>query len=186
MQAGFPGQDELARALACRPHPRPGEARHDAAVLACLTDQRLLLVRRRRDPRDKWSGHVGLPGGRYEPGDVTLLDTALRETREEVGFHALDHGRLLGSLGTYLARHREPADLAIAVFVAVLDDVPTLTLSNEIASAHWVALAQLQAGEAEVSEYAAPVPAYVPRVDGEPMVIWGITFGILERLRALG
>jgi len=34
--------------------------------------------------RDKWSGHIALPGGRQEAGE-TELQAAVRECREEVG-----------------------------------------------------------------------------------------------------
>jgi FPC/CPF motif-containing protein YcgG len=102
-----------------------------------------------------------------------------------VGFDVADHGHVVGALGTYNARHREPGDLAIAVFVALLDTAPKLILNEEITSAHWVALSELEISEAEVREYPKPVPAYVPTLDDEPAVVWGITFGILERLRAL-
>lgn len=36
------------------------------------------------------AGEVAFPGGKPERGDVTLLDTALRESREEVGLGAAD------------------------------------------------------------------------------------------------
>lgn len=185
MQAGFPDQGSIERSLAGREHPAPGATASDAAVLACLHGEALLLIRRRQDPRDKWSGHMGLPGGRREEVDATLLDTALRETQEELGFDPLAHGRLAGALGTQLARHRRPGDLAIAVFVALLDVRPELTLSAEIASAHWVPLAELTIDEARVPEVPEPVPAYRPLVDGERLVVWGITYRILERLRSL-
>ncbi|WP_369413842.1 NUDIX hydrolase [Lentiprolixibacter aurantiacus] len=45
---------------------------------------RLLLILRKKYP-GVHSGQVGFPGGREEPGDRSMLDTALRETEEEVG-----------------------------------------------------------------------------------------------------
>ena len=55
-----------------------------AIVLAPDPDA-VLLIRRAERAGDPWSGHMALPGGRYEPKDPDLLGTALRETVEEVG-----------------------------------------------------------------------------------------------------
>ena len=44
----------------------------------------LLLILRNRYP-GVHSGQIGFPGGQMEPGDKNLLDTALRESCEEVG-----------------------------------------------------------------------------------------------------
>ena len=52
--------------------------------MVLLHESDLLLVRRQTVEGDKWSGPMGLPGGRLEPEDATLLDTALRETMAEV------------------------------------------------------------------------------------------------------
>jgi 8-oxo-dGTP pyrophosphatase MutT (NUDIX family) len=184
-QMPFPARDAIRGALAPRPQPTTDQAERSAAVLVCLHAEEILLVRRRSDPCDKWSGHIGLPGGRYEDGDGTLLATALRETHEELGFHATEEGRLLGPLGTYLARHRKPDDLAIAVFVAEFESRPALTLSEEIAAAHWIGFSALVTTQVEVRERPELVPAYTPVSDEGKLVVWGITYGILERLRAL-
>lgn len=181
----FPSCVQLRTALSARPYPGLNDAERSAAVLICLHDDDILLVRRRTDPRDRWSGHIGLPGGKHEPGDDDLLATALRETHEELGFHATEQGEILGALCTYLARHRQPDDLAIGVFVAELAERPALVLSDEIDSAHWISLATLEQTQARVIEKTEPVPAYRPRSSEGELTIWGITYGILERLRAL-
>src|SRR3954452_25490336 len=102
----FPSLAVLAEGLAAQPAPVLEGAAIEAAVLVCLHEDAVLLARRALHEDDPWSGHAGLPGGRWELGDESLLATALRETREEVGIDSLAHGRLLGALGTHVGRGR--------------------------------------------------------------------------------
>jgi 8-oxo-dGTP pyrophosphatase MutT (NUDIX family) len=159
----------------------------EAAVLVCLHGGAVLLARRAVHPDDPWSGHVGLPGGRWQADDETLLATALREAHEELGVDPLAYGRLLGALGTHIGRGRRVSGVRIAVFVAALDERPALALSPELDSAHWVPLAELVPVAERVPELPdADVPAYaIALPGGDRMVVWGITYAILERLRAL-
>lgn len=183
----FPTLAMLADALADLPPPELEGAAIEAAVLVCLHDDAVLLARRALHPEDPWSGHAALPGGRWEPGDESLLATALREAREELGIELLDHGRLLGALGTHVGRGRRVSGVRIAVFVAALDERPPLQLSAELDAVYWVPLASLVPVTARVAELPDDdVPAYALELPGaETLVVWGITYAILERLRAL-
>jgi 8-oxo-dGTP pyrophosphatase MutT (NUDIX family) len=183
----FPPLAALADALAGTPPPALEGAAIEAAVLVCLHDDAVLLARRAQHPHDPWSGHAGLPGGRWEPGDASLMATALREAREELGIDPLAHGRLLGALGTHVGRGRRVSGVRIAVFVAALDERPVLELSPELDTAAWVPLDALVPVAVRVDELPdTEVPAYeVELPDGDRMVVWGITYAILERLRAL-
>ena len=56
-----------------------------------------VLIQRTSNPRDRHSGQVSFPGGRWEEGDGVLANVALREAEEEVGVpvHSIE---ILGQL----------------------------------------------------------------------------------------
>eukprot|EP01098_Paradermamoeba_levis_P007196 TRINITY_DN2981_c0_g6_i1.p1 TRINITY_DN2981_c0_g6~~TRINITY_DN2981_c0_g6_i1.p1 ORF type:complete len:314 (-),score=88.73 TRINITY_DN2981_c0_g6_i1:110-1051(-) len=59
----------------------------------------ILYIRRAINPRDRWSGHVGFPGGGAKEGE-TELETCFRETEEEIGLviSSPDEWRCLGQM----------------------------------------------------------------------------------------
>ena len=74
----------------------------DASVLVPIVEDedglRVLLTRRHH--AISYPGQICFPGGRADAGDADAEETALRETREEIGLSAR-HVRILGRLGTY-------------------------------------------------------------------------------------
>src|SRR5688572_28509345 len=61
-------------------------------------DADLLLIRRATREGDPSSGQIGLPGGNRSRSDLTLEETALRETGEELGLDLRSHGARIGVL----------------------------------------------------------------------------------------
>lgn len=77
-----------------------------AAVLVPIVgrDEGLtVLLTRRSDSLPVHKGQISFPGGRVEQHDVDDVETALRETEEEIGL-ARAHVEVIGRLDTYTTR----------------------------------------------------------------------------------
>ena len=68
---------------------------------------------------------------------------------------------------------------------AAIEGEPRLELSGEVDTAYWVPLDELEPTTTTVNELRGEVPAYRPVARGSELVVWGITFGILELLRGV-
>lgn len=185
-----------ARLSSHAPRAIDGDPARRAAVATVLRqgpetgETEVLLIRRAEHPADPWSGHMAFPGGRHEPGDPTLLDTALRETAEEVGLSLDPEADLLGRLDDLeaVARGRRTG-LVIAPFV-FHTAVPEPRLRPdpvEVAETVWAPLAPMARGDnATVYGYRwegreLQLPAY----DVEGRVVWGLTYQMLQSLFGL-
>lgn len=182
--------DDVRRALRPDVPPLgPGDDGRHAAVAAVVRSgprgAEVLLIRRAEHERDPWSGHMALPGGRFDADDAHLLATALRETREELGLDLARSARLLGPLDPVkpLGRGR-PIDLTIAPFVFELTSPALLEPNHEVVEALWAPLADFGSEETRASvsiDYEGQkleLPAW--NVDGR--VVWGLTYRMLEEL----
>lgn len=145
----------------------------------------ILLIRRAEREGDPWSGHIGLPGGRRDPGDADRLAVALRETREEVDV-SLGPEHLLGELDDLHPRTPTLPPVCIRPFVFGLQERPAARPSEEVAACYWLPLEDLLSraatSEVRIGAELVPVPCFRP---AEDIVIWGLTYRILLGLKPL-
>ena len=96
MAGPLPGRDaqykmaSLRRLQELEPYTGPPPDAKVACVLNLLhwreaKGWHTVLIQRTSNPRDRHSGQVSFPGGRWEEGDGVLANVALREAEEEVG-----------------------------------------------------------------------------------------------------
>jgi 8-oxo-dGTP pyrophosphatase MutT (NUDIX family) len=180
--------DTLARALGgllldvtSHSQPQPDEQVPAAVLVPLYThdeELRVVLTKRRTDLR-RHAGEISFPGGRRDPEDATLGDTALREAEEEIGL-ARDAVNLVGALertSTFLTNY------AIHPFVGLLEGERAWRASEtEVDTVLEPTLREVRAGRTrtrmERRGIAFETDAYV--FDGE--LVWGATARILEQL----
>lgn len=148
----------------------------------------VLFIRRAEHPSDPWSGHMAFPGGREELSDADLLQTAIRETREEISLDLVSSAQLLGRLDELpaVARGRRTG-LTISPFVFELTQDAPLQFNYEVQEVVWASLAQLLRGElaTKFSYELAGQRLELPAHDVQGRIVWGLTHRMLEGLLAL-
>ena len=154
-----------------------------ALVLRPSDNLELLMIKRAERADDPWSGHMALPGGRRSDHDVDLLQTALRETREEVGLE-LSREDLIGPLDEVHPRSTRLPPVVVAAFVVVTDPTAIVNADpREVEAAVWVPLDALRDPQA-VSELVIELGDFsraFPSIVYGDYTIWGLTHAILSQ-----
>ncbi len=145
----------------------------------------LLFIRRAEHPRDPWSGQMGLPGGRVDPGDASPLAAAQRETREEIALDLEALGRPLGRLSevrTHLPLGSVPH--SVVPFAFAVDGDPELRRNEEVQEALWVPLSFLmeRSNRSAFTWVRKGLPLPMPCYTFQGRVIWGLTLKIVDEL----
>ncbi len=148
----------------------------------------VLLMKRASNPTDRWSGQVSLPGGREEPSDTELIETAIRETREEVAVDLARHARFVGQLDAMQARNRTGlTGLAVTPFVFVATEPLVPQSSVEAELVFWLPLGLAAGGEisGEMPYDIGGRTIQLPIWTYESQVVWGMTRSMLAGLLKL-
>jgi 8-oxo-dGTP pyrophosphatase MutT (NUDIX family) len=156
-----------------------------AAVAAILRQgvlgTEVLFIKRAAREGDPWSGDIAFPGGKREPGDPSLLATAVRETAEEVGL-VLTPASFLGRLEDIAAGRN---NYRVAGFVFALDGADDVLVPNaEVAELLWTPLADLARPErtSVVTMVREGMAFDVPSIRLGEHVLWGMTYRMVGTL----
>jgi len=166
---------------------REGDFVH-ASVMMILKENgqsySMLFIKRPENERDPFSGHMAFPGGRMEGSDKSKLETAVRETIEEVGIDINLSGRILGALDDVNPNNPRARNYLVTPYLSILNEEVTIKPdSNEVEKVIWVPMPHLNddknaqvrmrdRGGRLVKDYAYNYEQYI---------IWGMTGRILHQ-----
>lgn len=167
----------------------------ESSVLILLfpkNDKPFLPLIKRPEYEGIHSGQISLPGGKKEEKDKTLIETALRETREEIGVDA----SLVTILGGLTPLYIPPSKFLVTPFVAFTEIrpqfVPDPTEVQKIFEApidYFLSSGNLLNKKMEIVRKTAGVEKVVkletPYFDLEGEVLWGATAMILSELKEI-
>jgi 8-oxo-dGTP pyrophosphatase MutT (NUDIX family) len=170
--------------------PPPGADSRRAAVLVPVLlepEGARLVYTVRKDHLQDHAGQISFPGGSSEPGDDSLLETALREAEEEIDLRP----DLVEVIGELEEMYIPPSDFRVSPFVGLLPPEAELVLQpDEVEEIFTVSLDELMSPETfrktllrrDGRDYEVPVFA----VEGSKMrrEIWGATAAMTAALLA--
>jgi len=158
----------------------PGRSRAAVLVALYFSEGALHAVfTRRRDDLRRHAGEVSFPGGRADPGDASLIVTALREAEEEIGLPPAGV-ELLGALAP---TSTVVTGYAVYPFVGLIEPGQQWRPSaDEVADVLELAVSDVRAGygRRRLTRRGLPIRTDVYDVGGE--VIWGATARIVSDL----
>jgi 8-oxo-dGTP pyrophosphatase MutT (NUDIX family) len=168
--------------------PPDADARRAAVLVPVLIEEgeaRLVYTVRKDDLVDH-AGQISFPGGSIEPGDESLLATALREAEEEIDLSP----NLVEVVGELEEMYIPPSNFRVSPFVGLLPPEAKMVLApDEVAEIFTVSISTLAAPETfrrvlwrrDGRDYEVPVFA----VEGPaPRNIWGATAAMTAVLLA--
>jgi 8-oxo-dGTP pyrophosphatase MutT (NUDIX family) len=161
----------------------------EAAVAGIIVREptaEVLVLKRKANPRDPWSGHYSLPGGRRDRSDGSLLDTCLRETFEECGV-LLSPDRMIKQYPVRAAGNALDRPVPVTTFLFELDEQPPIRLqTNEISCHEWLDLNYAADEENIIRRPMSPrFPGRLfPCLPAGAGFVWGFTYETLRMIIA--
>jgi len=111
--------ERMLREIRPQKKQRPGCGAFDATVVFLLffnpDNPHILAVLKSDTEGYPWRNQVALPGGHVDPGDVSALDAAFRELKEEVHIHR-EEVRFIGTLGHFQTINNKNIEVFLGIW----------------------------------------------------------------------
>ncbi len=124
------------------------------------------------------AGEIAFPGGKWIEGDNDLLDTALRETREEIGLN-VTRKNVIGQFENVVTRN---SGFTISSFLSILDDIPQLKTNFEVKSVLHIPLIPLLETLSDDQDPNHKSIQEMYKFTYKDKVVWGASARILKHL----
>ena len=100
-----------------------------ASVLVIIYGDAPIVIMTEKPKHLKFhAGEISFPGGKFDDNDSDLLETALRETSEEIGL-TITKDQVIGQLDPVITLN---SGFLIFPFVTILESIPTLSANAEV------------------------------------------------------
>ena len=123
--------EKIKTALTSKINPKINNSKNQklAAVLIIIYDNPpKILMTKKPTTMTQHGGEISFPGGKLIDSDYNLLETALRETKEETGLN-ISKNDVIGQLKQVITLN---SGFTILPFVCILDSITNLVANSEV------------------------------------------------------
>lgn len=165
---------------------RPDAKRGGVLILFYAKSNSIFIpLTQRHDYGGTHGGQVSLPGGKMEKQDSSIIDTALRETHEEIGIHS----KKIQVLGQLSDLYIPPSNFQVTPVVGFIDEEPDFNLDayevKELIEAPLTDLLDAEKKKTKDIEVRGGFRINAPYFDIKGRVVWGATAMILSELHQI-
>ena len=124
------------------------------------------------------AGEISFPGGKLDSADSDLLETALRETREEIGL-TINRDQVIGQLSSVITLN---SGFSILPFVSVIDEIPPLSANAEVENIFHIPLESFLKTMERDPDPSHNLIQEMYTFDFEGNIVWGASARVLKQI----
>jgi len=125
------------------------------------------------------AGEISFPGGKLDSTDSDLLQTALRETREEIGL-TISQDQVIGQLEPVVTLN---SGFLILPFVSVIDEIPPLIANCEVEKIFHIPLEPFLKTAARDPDPSHNIIQEMYTFEYQNQIVWGASARILKQIQ---
>ena len=177
--------EQVRSALTSEIHSTPSDeadGNEIASVLIIIYGESPFVIMTKKASNLKvHAGEIAFPGGKWCEKDQDLLETAIRETKEELCLD-VSNEHVIGQLDSVITLNSK---YRITPFIAILDTVPSLTANSEVESILHIPLTPFlnTIGEDDLPEHRSIKEMYT--FTFEKHNVWGASARMLKQINTL-
>jgi 8-oxo-dGTP pyrophosphatase MutT (NUDIX family) len=150
-----------------------------ASVLVVIYGKFPIIVMTKKPKHMKFhAGEISFPGGKLDSIDSNLLETALRETREEIGL-SLREDQIIGQLDPVITLN---SGFTILPFVSVIDEIPSLSANAEVEKIFHIPLEPFLKTLANDPDPSHNLIQEMYTFEFQGKIIWGASARVLKQI----
>lgn len=151
-----------------------------ASILVVIYGKEPIVVMTEKPKHMKFhAGEISFPGGKLDFDDSDLLETALRETSEEIGL-TISKEQVIGQLKPVVTLN---SGFLILPFISVVNQIPTLSANTEVEKIFHIPLESFLKTEAKDPDPSHNLIQEMYTFEYQNQIVWGATARILKQIQ---
>lgn len=157
----------------------PGKYRLASILIVIYGNEPIIVMTEKPKHMKFHAGEISFPGGKLDSDDLDLLETALRETSEEIGLTILKE-QVIGQLEPVITLN---SGFLILPFISVVDKIPPLSANAEVEKIFHIPLESFLKTQAKDPDPSHNLIQEMYTFEYENQIVWGASARILKQIQ---